>query len=394
MKTHPAPRTLCVGIIARNAAALVHETLQSVHTLADEIVVLDTGSTDTTPEAAALGGARVVRHLWEDSFSVARNALLTHVRSSWVLWLDAGETLLPDDAALLKQFVQQYAGESQAYYLRIAAPPATGQIGGEQVARLRLHPNRPGLIFHGRVRESLARSLQAFNIDVEHLPIAVQRGPREHDPVVKAERAQRNINLADLQIAQRGPTAELLNCLGEAFQAIGDVARGMQHYRRAQELAANASTEMLEAFYGLLTCIIGPNAAQEQMQLCLAALEQFPLDAQLLCALGGYLQSTGRIELATRSFTLAAEHGQVNAQLWHLPDIREIALVCQAQLQQQTGQLEAAALTLEQGLVKYPHSARLHSARQRLLDATSSSSVPAPNLLQSPARARANASRS
>jgi hypothetical protein len=367
MNSPNSARGLCVAIIARNAANLVHETLPSVRAIASEILLLDTGSTDTTPEAAALGGARVVRHLWDDNFAAARNALVPHVRSPWILWLDAGETLLPDDANLLQQFVQQYADDSHAYYLRIATPPAPGQIGGEQIARLRLQPNRPGLIFHGRVRESLQRSLGAFNIEAEHLPLTIHRGPHEHDPQLKADRAQRNIRLADLQLAQRGPTADLHNCLGEAFQSLGDPVRATQHYRRAQELAAANSTEMLEAYYGLLTCLSGSDSAVEQMQLCLAALEQFPLDAQLLCALGGYLQSTQRLELAIRSFALAAEHGQINSQLWHLPDIREIAICCQAQSLAQNNQAEAALLALDQGLARYPHSSRLQTQRKKML---------------------------
>ncbi|WP_202921129.1 glycosyltransferase [Anatilimnocola aggregata] len=358
---------ISIAIIARNAAPLIHETLQSARRFAAEIVVLDTGSTDTTAEAAALGGAQVVRHLWDDNFAAARNALLPHLRAQWILWLDAGETITAEDAQLLQQFVSQYADDTRGYYLRIATPPGPGQIGGEQIARLRLHPNRPGLIFHGRVRESLQRSLNAFNLEAEHLPLTIQRGTREHDPAVKTARAQRNIRLADLQIAQRGPTADLFNCLGESMQALGDSARAAQHYQRAQELAPANSTEMLEAYYGLLTCLNSPESAAEQMQLCLAALEQFPLDAQLLCALGGYLQGTQRFELAIRSFTLAAEHGQVNTQLWHLPDIREIATSCQAQLLLQNGQLEGALLALDQALTRYPHSQRLIVQRQKLL---------------------------
>lgn len=370
MNSSNSNRGLCVAMIARNAAGLVHDSLESIRDIASEIVVLDTGSSDTTQEAAALGGARVVRYLWDDNFSAARNALLPHVRSPWILWLDAGEVLRPDDATLLQQFIQQYADDSHAYFLRIATPPAAGQIGGEQVARLRLHPNRPGLIFHGRVRESLQRSLGAFNLQVEHLPLTIHRGPQEHSEQVKADRARRNIRLADLQITQRGPAAELLNCLGEAFQALGDPARAIQNYRRAQELAAANSTEMLEAYYGLLTCLNGPDSAVEQMQLCLAALEQFPLDAQLLCALGGYLQSTQRVELAIRSFSVAAEHGQINSQLWHLPDIREIAICCLTQLLQQNQQPEAALLAIDQGLTRYPHSQRLQSQRLKLLPAS------------------------
>ncbi|WP_425618956.1 glycosyltransferase [Anatilimnocola sp. NA78] len=411
--------TLCVAIIARNAARQLHETLLSVRQLTTEIAVLETGSTDTTAEAAALGGAQVVRHLWDDNFAGARNALLPHLQAPWILWLDAGETLLPDDVPLLQQFVQQYADDSRAYYLRVATPANAGQIGGEQIARLRLHPNRPGLIFHGRVRESMQRSLNAFNLEAEHLPLTIQRGAQEHDPEVKAARARRNIHLADLQISQRGPTADLLNCLGEAFQAIGDSVHAEQHYRRALELSSAQSTEMLEAYYGLLTCLSKPDSAAEQMQLCLAGLEQFPLDAQLLCALGGYLQGTQRFELAIRSFTLAAEHGQINTQLWHLPEIREIATSCQAQLLLQNGQLEASMLALDQALARYPHSQRLQVQRQKLMgtqqvsiaepetlramteqhktdrtrvDESAASAMPAPRLQSSPLNSKPRAS--
>lgn len=357
---------LGVAIIARNAAAGIHDTLQSIRLWAPEIVALDTGSTDTTPETAALGGARLVRHLWDDNFAAARNALLPHLTARWILWLDAGETMLPGDAELLQQFVAEFADDGRAYFLRVATPAGPGQIGGEQVARLRLHPNRPGLIFHGRVRESLQRSINAFNLEVEHLPLTIHRGSLEHHEAIKAERAQRNIRLADQQIAQKGPTAEMLNCLGEACQTLHHSDRAVQHYRRAQDIAPTHSTEMLEACYGLLTCLNRPETADEQMQLCLSALEQFPLDAQLLCALGGYLQGTGRMELAIRSFALAAEHGQINSLLWHLPDIREIATSCQVQLLQQNGQMEAAMLALEQAIARYPQSPRLLPLRKKL----------------------------
>lgn len=62
----------------------------------------------------------------------------------------------------------------------------------------------------------------------------------------------------------------------------------------------------------------------------------------MLNCVGGYLQNNERAELAIRSFALAAEHGQINSQLSHLPEIREIAISCHSQLLQQCGQIEAA----------------------------------------------------
>ncbi len=353
-------RRLSVATIVRNQEDALAETLASVRHFADEVIILDTGSSDRTPQVAQQFHAKLHRVAWDDSFATARNYCLTHTTGDWVLWLDAGERIERADAGLLREFIDHNANPSAVYSLRVNVPAAEHHIGGEQIARVRLHPNRPGLQFFGRVRETLDRSLTAFGLRREELPIAIQRGAREHDSQLKRSRAQRNIHLADLQIAQRGPSADLLNCLGEAFQTLGDANRAIQHYQRALQLAEPSSAAMLEAYYGLLTCFDGrSDHRNSQLQLCMQAVEVFPLDAQLLCALGGYLQSLGHVELALRSYELAFRHGQIQSQIWHLPDIREIAATCRAIVQQQLGQDEEARAGLAEARREYPGSLRL-----------------------------------
>ncbi|MFN0019104.1 MAG: glycosyltransferase [Pirellulaceae bacterium] len=367
-------RRLSIAIIARNAAEALAETLVSIRNLADEIVVLDTGSTDETPMIAERLGAKLHRRAWDDSFAAARNACLTHVSGDWVLWMDAGERLEKEEARLVREFVNEHADLATAYLLRVALPGQEACISGEQIACVRLHPNRPGLIFHGRVRESLTRSAFSFGMKLEHLPLTLNRSARDHDQVIKAAKAERNIRLADLQIAERGPTADLHNCLGEACQTLGQHEAALGHYQRAKESAEPASAEMLEAYYGLLTClekvpVRGSESRSEvdppsqnraaQTSLCMEALESFSLDAQLLCALGGYLQSLGQPELAARSYEVAYRHGQVEPEIWHLRDIREVAAVCNSVLLQLEGKDDAALALLSEAWMAYPESLRI-----------------------------------
>src|SRR5688572_24897499 len=91
--------SLSVAMIVRNAEDLLCQSLDSVRAIADEIVVLDTGSTDGTVDSARAAGAEVHVSPWQDDFAAARNECLTHVRGNWVLWVDAGETI--DDVAAL-----------------------------------------------------------------------------------------------------------------------------------------------------------------------------------------------------------------------------------------------------------------------------------------------------
>lgn len=370
---HSQKRRLTVAIIARNAAEALAETLVSVRNLADEIIVLDTGSTDETPMIAERLGAKLFRKGWDDSFAAARNACLTHVSGDWVLWMDAGERLEKDEGLLLREFVDEHADLATAYLLRVSLPGQELLISGEQIAGVRLHPQRPGLIFHGRVRETVARSLFSFGMKLEHLPLTLCRSHRDHDPDAKAAKAERNIRLADLQTTEKGPTADLQNCLGEACQTLGRNEAALGHYQQAKDLAEPASAELLEAYYGMLTCLqrLGEKASNlngsedvsasrtAQISLCMEALETFPLDAHLLCALGGYLQSVGQRELAARSYEVAFRHGQVEPEVWHLRDIREVAAVCQSVLLQLDGKEEAAEQLLGEAWTSYPESVRI-----------------------------------
>lgn len=351
---------LSVAMIVRNCAAALAETIGSVRVIAGEIIVLDTGSTDDTPAVAARLGASVHRHSWDDDFAAARNACLARATGDWVLWLDAGETISAEHASQLAEFLVSAADPAHAYALYIVVPAADDQVGSEQIARLRLHARRSGLRFDGRVRERMDASLAELGIQLDALPLAICRGSREHETATKAAKAQRNIRLADLATSQRGPSAEMQNVLGEAFQSLGDCVRAAQHYRRAIDLAQPGSREHLEAFYGLLSCLEGAGSERsDQLSLCMLAVEHFPLDAQLLVALGGYLQLLDQAPLAIRAFDLAFRHGQVEPQVWHLPDIREIAAACAATAMIAAGQQDAARTLLAAAACTFPHSQRL-----------------------------------
>lgn len=82
-------------MIARNEAACIRRALDSVR-WADEIIVLDTGSTDATKEIAAIAGAKVFERPWDDDFAAARNAALEHVPKGidWIVSIDADHQLL------------------------------------------------------------------------------------------------------------------------------------------------------------------------------------------------------------------------------------------------------------------------------------------------------------
>lgn len=93
---------LALVMIVRNEERCIARCLNSAKGVVDEMIVLDTGSTDDTVKIAEGLGARVHHYVWNDDFSSARNAALDHSPAQWNLVLDADEWLgdVPDKAQL------------------------------------------------------------------------------------------------------------------------------------------------------------------------------------------------------------------------------------------------------------------------------------------------------
>lgn len=98
---------LSLSMIVRDEADRIEACLASVRGLANEMVVVDTGSTDDTVQRAEAAGARVEHMPWPGDFAPARNAALEHVRGDWVLVLDADEQLVPEAIPALQELMTQ-----------------------------------------------------------------------------------------------------------------------------------------------------------------------------------------------------------------------------------------------------------------------------------------------
>jgi len=134
---------------------------------------------------------------------------------------------------------------------------------------------------------------------------------------------------------------------------------------------------MLEAYYGMLSTLDAtPDASDTQVALVLEAIDTYPLDGQLLCALGGYLSQRSMWELAARAYQTASEFGQVNPELPHLARLSRRHHLVPGNVLLRTGLVADAVSLLErefqapsrsewlrrQLLEVYVHQARLDAA--------------------------------
>lgn len=148
--------TLALCMIVKNEESFLRQCLESVKAVVDEIVIVDTGSTDATPDIAREFGAKLVDFEWTGSFSEARNESLRHATADWILVLDADEVISPQTLQNLRSLIEMPIGGLGGYQLRIRNLQSdTNDVDAVEHYMMRLFPNQPELRFTGVIHEQL-----------------------------------------------------------------------------------------------------------------------------------------------------------------------------------------------------------------------------------------------
>lgn len=230
--------TLSLCMIVKDEQEMLPRSLAAVRDAVDEIVVVDTGSTDRSVEIARSFGARVIEHEWTGSFAAARNVSFDAATGDWLLYLDADEVLVAEDAPLLRELTGRTWRE--AFYL--VETNHTGELGdGTAVTHnaLRMLRNRPEYRFEGRVHEQVAHRLPYGQPErIEPTRVRV-----EHYGYLGAVRdakakSQRNIELLRREAADSAPTPFLCFNLGSELAAAGEAEAARAQFEQAWELLA------------------------------------------------------------------------------------------------------------------------------------------------------------
>jgi glycosyltransferase involved in cell wall biosynthesis len=230
--------TLSLCMIVKDEEAMLGRCLEAVRGAVDEIVVVDTGSTDGTVRIAESFGARVLHHAWDGDFSAARNVSFDAATGDWVMYLDADEVLVADDVKRLRALTARTWRE--AFYL--VETNHTGDLeDGTAITHdaLRVFRNRPEYRFAGRIHEQIAQSLPSYlperlertTVRVEHYGyLGAVRGAKD--------KVNRNLELLERQVAEGVDTPFVHFNIGSEHLAAGDSERALPHFARAWKAIA------------------------------------------------------------------------------------------------------------------------------------------------------------
>lgn len=148
----PAGVSLCM--IVKNEERFLERCLASAADVVDEIIVVDTGSTDGTVEIAKRFGARVEHREWRDDFGWARNEAIALATRRWIFQLDADEELLPQSKPALRA-LKKLPADTVGVWIRCSnrSNQYRGGTGGVSHLVVRIFPNSPRIRYHGAIHE-------------------------------------------------------------------------------------------------------------------------------------------------------------------------------------------------------------------------------------------------
>lgn len=224
--------TLSLCMIVKDEEEMLPGCLEAIHGAVDEIVIVDTGSSDRTVEIAESFGARVLHFPWNGSFADARNVGLDAATGDWIIYLDADEHVVPEDAAQLRELTTRTWRE--AYYVVL-----TNYTGGDEAGsavsdlQLRMWRNRPEYRFEGRIHEQKTGNMPRFLPErFEPTSIRVLHYGYLKSRITGRDKARRNIELL-LREARENPTPFVWFNIGSEHLALGEYDRASALFDRA-----------------------------------------------------------------------------------------------------------------------------------------------------------------
>lgn len=226
-------KTVSLCMIVKNEEKLLARCLTSVKNLTDEIILVDTGSTDNTVEIARSFGAKIYAYKWNNNFSNARNFSISKATSDWILLLDADEALDNSDNDRLTNFINNSDLDGAHFTIYNYMGPTISDNYSIHNG-FRLLRNNHQYKFKGEIHEQIVR------IDGHKTPnrFAIEEIKLHHygylDDVVKDKnKRSRNLLILEKQLKKNPDNSFTIFNLGNEYLALSNYNQALEYYCKA-----------------------------------------------------------------------------------------------------------------------------------------------------------------
>lgn len=290
------PGTISLCMIVKNEEKTIGRCLDSIQDIVDEIIIVDTGSTDATKDIVSRYTDKLYAFEWINNFAAARNFSFSLATKDYIMWLDADDVLLPEDKnkliASLAVLTPDVDTVSMYYNLILDSQ-------GQAVSRLRRNrivKREKRFQWVGAVHEYLAVFGKGMNSDaaITHLPV-------EHD-------ADRNLQIYEQRL-QKGETFTPRDLYYFANELLDHrmFDRAVEFYQKFLATKQGWVEDNIAACGKLADCFFNLNDTESQLKYIFQSFLYDTPRADFCCRLGYYHLQLNQLNQAVFWYNLATK---------------------------------------------------------------------------------------
>lgn len=241
-------------MITRNEEKYLENCLNSAKDIVDEIIVVDTGSTDKTKNIAKKFNAKVFDFKWNDDFSAARNESINHAAKGWILALDADEVIEKKDSEKIKSLIEAnndiagFALEQRSYITDYFEGAIKNNSGFEPVRKypfyisnflVRLFRNGLNLKFKNRVHELIEDSIEEKGSKYEKSDVIIHHFGSLKEQKLIAETAEKYSAMILKQLEEEPENARFNYQAARMYLGKNDFTNALKYFMKSAKINPN-----------------------------------------------------------------------------------------------------------------------------------------------------------
>lgn len=299
--------------ITKNEAGVLDRSLKSICRQVDEIIVVDTGSTDQTREIAASYGARLYDFHWQGDFAAARNEAIRYATGEWIVFLDADESFVENDLQVRQSIEEHQEKEALAFVIVNVDVDDLVEKEIDRTFVIRAFKRKPEIRYDRRIHEYLLK--QGAELDMGVVPASeVWIHHTGYTPSRSQEKAKRNLQLLLLEMKTTDKPEGLYRYLAESYDGLGNVEKAIYY---AQLDIANGPRAVVYASRCYRLLLLRLSSGPDRRQVLVKAVQDFPAIpefhaeyAEQLASELDFVQASAEMEQALETYRNYREDGE------------------------------------------------------------------------------------
>ena len=264
--------------IVKNEEQNIARSIKSLQSDVDEIIVVDTGSTDGTCDIARAYGAKIYHHQWQNDFSEARNFTIEKAKGKWILFLDADEYFTPETAVNIRQVLEAADREGKKLLLiqwrNIDADTGKHLV---DVYTPRIFRNLPELRYEGRIHEQIRENGGDVTGTIavpENELLLIHTG---YSSSLAKSKAGRNLKLLLKEVETSENPAQYYMAIAESYEGLGELENAIKYAELDIKINGRQSINYASRSYRILLKLYrGMGRITDYHRMAKLASETFP----------------------------------------------------------------------------------------------------------------------